>query len=165
MVKLIHFSHSLKGMKKFTTMTDTRHYHIPSCKTNLGKRSLKYTGAVIWNNILKLGINPNISDFMFAKKLKHAIIESLLWITHNLHSAIKFTTNKPYIACCNLLCTLFQQMLQNSEIDMEPINLTGFTLPLLLFTHDVWSLHAWTCIFVLFVILYNAVCNIQKHIL
>ena len=97
---------------------------------------------------------------MFAKKLKHAIIESLLWITHNLHSAIKFTTDKPYITCCNLLCTLFQQMLQNSETDMEPINLTGFTLPLLLFTHDVWSLHAWTFIFVLFVILYNAVCNI-----
>ena len=126
---------------------------------------MKYNGAVIWNNILKLGINPNISDFMFAKKLKHAIIESLLWITHNLHSAIKFTTNKPYITCCNLLCTLFQQMLQKSETDMEPLNLTGFTLPLLLFTPDVWSLHAWTCIFVLFVILYNAVCNIQKHIL
>ena len=25
----------------------------------------------------KLGINPDISDYMFANKLKHAIIESL----------------------------------------------------------------------------------------
>ena len=50
----------------------------PLVKQTWGKKSLKYNGAVFWNNILQLGINPDISDFMFSKKLKHAIIESLL---------------------------------------------------------------------------------------
>ena len=134
------------GMKKFTTVTHANGsitiFHLVK---QTWEKSLKYNGAVMWNNILKLGINPNISVNMFAKKLKHVIIKCLLWITrnHNLHWAIKFATNKRSIACCcNLSCTLFQQMLQNSGTDMQPINLTGFTLPLLLFAHDVWSLHA-----------------------
>ena len=54
------------------------HYHIPSCKTNLGKRNFKYNGAVIWNDILKAGINPSDNEFLFAKNLKLAIIEHLI---------------------------------------------------------------------------------------
>ena len=54
------------------------HYHIPSLKTNLGKNSLRYTGAVLWNEILKLGLNPETSDYSFSKGLKSALLDNLL---------------------------------------------------------------------------------------
>ena len=58
-------------------MHDTRqsgHYHIPVCRTNLGKSSLGYFGAWLWNKILSADINPNVSDFIFSRNLKTAII-------------------------------------------------------------------------------------------
>ena len=54
------------------------HYHIPSFKTKLGKNSLRYTGAVLWNEILKLGLNPETSDYSFSKGLKSALLDNLL---------------------------------------------------------------------------------------
>ena len=41
-------------------MHDTRqsgYYHIPVCRTNLGKGSLRYFGAWLWNKILSADIN------------------------------------------------------------------------------------------------------------
>ena len=55
---------------------DTRqscHLHIPIVKTNLGKCRLSYNGTVLWNNILKANINPETSEAVFAKTLKHCI--------------------------------------------------------------------------------------------
>ena len=40
------------------------HYHIPMCRTNLGKSSLRYFGAWLWNKILSTDINSNVSDFI-----------------------------------------------------------------------------------------------------
>ena len=67
-------------------MHDTRqwgHYHIPVCRTNLGKSSLGYFGAQLWNKILNADINPNVSDFIFSRNLKTTI--SALTITPSHH--------------------------------------------------------------------------------
>ena len=55
------------------------HYHVPSVRTNLGKASFKYQGALIWNNILKHEIDIRASDFLFAKNIKGLILQKLLW--------------------------------------------------------------------------------------
>ena len=54
------------------------HYHIPQCRTNLGKSSLRYFGALLWNKVLNADINPNVSDFIFSRNLKTAIYNNLL---------------------------------------------------------------------------------------
>ena len=45
------------------------HFHIPAVKTDLGKTGIN-RGAVIWNIIVKDGINANVSETVFKKKLK-----------------------------------------------------------------------------------------------
>ena len=50
------------------------HLYTPIVKTNLGKCSLRYKGPVIWNSILTAHINPDTSEAVFAKTLKHCII-------------------------------------------------------------------------------------------
>ena len=57
----------------------TDHYHVPPVRTNLGKASFKYQGALIWNNILKHEIDIGISDHLFAKNIKGLILQKLLW--------------------------------------------------------------------------------------
>ena len=52
--------------------------YIPKVKTNLGKCSLKYKGSVIWNSILSAHINPDTSEAVFAKTLKHCIVIGLI---------------------------------------------------------------------------------------
>ena len=62
-------------------MHDTRqrcHYHIPLCRTNRGKSSLLYFGALLWNKVLNADINPNVSDFIFSRYVKTAICNNLL---------------------------------------------------------------------------------------
>ena len=59
---------------------DTRqkcHYHMPLCRTDLGKCGLRYVGASVWNNILSININPNVSEFVFSRSLKAAICNNL----------------------------------------------------------------------------------------
>ena len=63
---------------------DTRqscHLHIPVVKTNLGKCKLSFNGTVLWNNILKANINPETSEAVFAKTLKHCIKIGIIWWT------------------------------------------------------------------------------------
>ena len=54
------------------------HYHMPLCRTNLEKCGLRYVGASVWNSILSVNINPNVSEFIFSRSLKAAICDSLL---------------------------------------------------------------------------------------
>ena len=54
------------------------HYHMPLCRTKLGKCGLRYVGASVWNNILSVNINPNVSEFIFSRSLKAAICNNLL---------------------------------------------------------------------------------------
>ena len=54
------------------------HYHIPFVRTELGKSSLRYHGVIIWNNILNIGIDPEVSEFKFSKSLKQCILQNML---------------------------------------------------------------------------------------
>ena len=54
------------------------HYHAPSARTNLGKSALRFHGAIIWNKILKLEIDPKMSEYEFAKTLKNYLLHSKL---------------------------------------------------------------------------------------
>ena len=55
------------------------HYHMPLCRTNLGKCGLRYVGTSVWNSILSVNINPNVSEFIFSRSLKAAICNNLLF--------------------------------------------------------------------------------------
>ena len=45
----------------------------PKFKTDPGQNSYTYRGAIIWNKVLKAGINPDVSECVFAKSIKHCI--------------------------------------------------------------------------------------------
>ena len=55
-----------------------RHYHISLCRINPEKCGLRYVGAFVWNNILSVNINPNVSEFIFSRSRKAAICNNLL---------------------------------------------------------------------------------------
>ena len=49
------------------------HFNIPLYHKNIGKSSIRYRGAVIWNNVLKIGIELNCSKKIFKQHLKSHI--------------------------------------------------------------------------------------------
>ena len=60
---------------------DTRqrdHYHVPGFKSRLGKINLRYNGVIVWNSILSSGIPVDVSQAVFSKQLKCAIINGTL---------------------------------------------------------------------------------------
>ena len=48
----------------------SKHYHIPLFHKNIGERSIRYRGAVIWNNVLKSRLRLNESEISFVKQFK-----------------------------------------------------------------------------------------------
>ena len=62
----------------FTRQSD--HLHVPKVKSNLSQFSIRYRGATVWNAALKLKINPNTSEAVFAKTIKTCIRNNLLTI-------------------------------------------------------------------------------------
>ena len=60
---------------------DTRqrdHYHVPGFKSRLGKINLRYNGVIVWNSILSSGVPVDVSQAVFSKQLKCAIINGTL---------------------------------------------------------------------------------------
>ena len=55
------------------------HYHIPSVRNKLAKSSFYYNGVVIWNNIYKLDIVDDVSEFVFSSTLKKRIMQVQVW--------------------------------------------------------------------------------------
>ena len=53
-------------------------FHIPIVKTDLGKTAIEYRGAVIWNILIKNGINVDVSEAVFKKFLKKWSMELFL---------------------------------------------------------------------------------------
>ena len=51
------------------------HLHLPLVHTDLGKFSIKYRGALVWNDILQSGISLDCSEPCFKKSLKRMFIE------------------------------------------------------------------------------------------
>ena len=50
-------------------------YHLPTVRTEYAKNSIKYKGASIWNNILKLGIDHFMTLPTFKYHLKKSIMD------------------------------------------------------------------------------------------
>ena len=50
----------------------------PKFNTDPGKNSYTYQGVIIWNKVLSANINPDVSDCVFAKSIKHCIQVGLL---------------------------------------------------------------------------------------
>ena len=55
--------------------------HVPKVKRKLGKFGIRYRGVCIWNEILKLGINPDTSEAVFVKTVKKSISNRSLVIS------------------------------------------------------------------------------------
>ena len=54
------------------------HFLIPAVKTDVGKTGIKYRGAVIWNTIVKDGINTDVSETVFKKFLKKLVNDGII---------------------------------------------------------------------------------------
>ena len=54
------------------------HLHFPLFKTSLGKRSIRYWGVIVWNSILKLNIDMDVSAITFKNNLKTALLANEL---------------------------------------------------------------------------------------
>ena len=73
----------------FTYNTDVHKYytrqcayfHIPVVKSELSKFSIRYRGALIWNEILKLGIDTATSEVVFIKSVKSRINDLKLCVS------------------------------------------------------------------------------------
>ena len=66
----------------FHNTRQSNHLHIPCVKSDLGKFSMRYRGAVIWNTTLQLKISPDTSDAVFSKTIKTCIRNGLLKREH-----------------------------------------------------------------------------------
>ena len=66
-----------KDIHQYSTR-QTNHYHVPCVKTELGKSALRYHGVLIWNKILNIGVDPEISEYEFSKLLKPFLILNML---------------------------------------------------------------------------------------
>ena len=53
-------------------------FHIPGFKSRLGKINLRYNGVIVWNNILSGGVPAHVSQAVFSKQLKCAMINGTL---------------------------------------------------------------------------------------
>ena len=42
-------------------------------KSNLSKFAIRYRGVIIWNGIMKLGIDPDTSEAVFVKLFKNVL--------------------------------------------------------------------------------------------
>ena len=55
-------------------------FRIPSVSLDLGKTEIRYLGVIIWNSILKNGVNSVISEAIFAKWLKKLVHNNSLYV-------------------------------------------------------------------------------------
>ena len=66
------FTHNSEIHRYFTRQHN--YLHIPLERKNFGKFNIRYRGAIIWNHLLSLGINPDTSEACFMKSIKKGII-------------------------------------------------------------------------------------------
>ena len=69
-----HFFNRNSDIHEYNTRI-ADHFHIPAVKTDLG---IKYRGAVIWNIIVKDGINTDVSETVFKKILKKLVNDGII---------------------------------------------------------------------------------------
>ena len=56
----------------------SEHLHVPLERSNLSQFCIWYRGTVVWNAIFKSKINPDTSEFLFAKALEACILDGNL---------------------------------------------------------------------------------------
>ena len=54
------------------------HLHVPKVRTEFGKRGLRFRGVYIWNAILNLNVDTNVSEFIFKRNYKRVLISGKL---------------------------------------------------------------------------------------
>ena len=64
----------------FTAVSNIHEHHTRQNKhlyceinTDLGRTKLSYKGPYVWNQIMKININPNTSEAVFVKAVKQCI--------------------------------------------------------------------------------------------
>ena len=72
-----HFFNKNSGIHEYNTRI-ADHFHIHVVKTDLGKTGIKYRGAVIWNMIVKHGINTDVSETVLKKFLKKLVNDGII---------------------------------------------------------------------------------------
>ena len=64
------------------------HLHVPMIKSYLSKLAILYRGVIIWNGIMKLGIDPDTSEAVFVKLSKKCIITQKLRLWYESWSSL-----------------------------------------------------------------------------
>ena len=54
------------------------HLLVPSCSTNLSQSGIRYHGAMVWNKILNVGLNPDCSEASFKQMLKKCVLQNII---------------------------------------------------------------------------------------
>ena len=78
--------------------TQSNHLNIPLCHKNIGKISLRYRGAIIWNNVLKSGIPLDQSNMLFKQQLRKQIVYGS--IRDKLHLFYLINESQAWTTCC-----------------------------------------------------------------
>ena len=104
------------------------HYHMPLCRTNLGKYGLGYLGTSVWNSILGVNINPNVSEFFSLEVVKQQNV--ITYFNRNHVPPVLLMYN--YWECHGLSIFLLYllhpcwNIRAICETDKQPINPIGF---------------------------------------
>ena len=103
-------------------------YHMPLCSLC----GLRYAGASVWNTILSVNINSNVSLFSL-EVLKHQYVKTYFNLSDVPHDIVLLMYN--YRLCHFLSIFLLRPLhlcwniLARSGTDKKPINPTGFSAP------------------------------------
>ena len=137
------------------------HLNIPLYHKNVGKTSIRYRGAVIWNNVFKSGITLSCSQITFKQQLQtqisagnikdqlhqpswynikrscavlpihEVVLQYEIWLQFSIHWSWLSTVYLMLHPLCTLL--LFSISISKACVsDKEPMNHFGFQLHLLL---------------------------------
>ena len=54
------------------------HLHVPSCSKNLNQTGIRFHGAMVWNKIIKAGLNLDCSEASFKQMLKKYVLQNII---------------------------------------------------------------------------------------
>ena len=73
------------------------------CRNNLGTCGLRYTGASVWNNILSVNINPNVSEFiLFSRVCAHSTSRTRFSSIHSVYGP--HSTSRAFLSFIHVVC-------------------------------------------------------------
>ena len=69
----------MKNVQVHNYVTRQRDDYVPGFKSRLGKINLRYNGVIVLKNILSSGVPVDVSQAVFSKQLKFALINGTMW--------------------------------------------------------------------------------------